>query len=496
LINAIYAAVVAYVAWNHELWRDEVRALNIAAGARSIGDLFALLHNEGHPPLWYLLLYAGYRVTHSMLILKPINLLCAIGAAHILLRQAPFPIWQKILFLCGAFPLYEYAVICRNYGISMLLMFAAAALYKDRFSRPLPLCVVLVLLANTNAYSLIIAGTLLVAIVVEALVLRPALDRRVLIQSGVGVIVVVASMIAAVVIMMPDATSTVSTIHAKNASDFGASLVAGTLAAPGALRNVLTGGNALPAHILFWVVTLYFVTRPWFLLTWVIAAVGFSTFSSLVYGADLFQLGLLYILLLVLLWIDGADGEGLRPPAWLIPLRPTGARLRDVALAVLLVTQAFLGYRVASMDLRAPISSSESLGRYLSSSPSLRDAVVIAEPDYMVEALPYYARNRIFLPREGKDMIKINLTTARKSTLSLDELLGTAERLRNETGKPVLLVVHHPLSPDGPFRIDYPYGLEFDYSVESLQRFQSKTTFLTVFDKAASDENYALFQLR
>jgi hypothetical protein len=38
--------------------------------------------------------------------------------------------------------------------------------------------------------------------------------------------------------------------------------------------------------------------------------------------------------------------------------------------------------------------------------------------------------------------------------------------------------------------------LEFDYSIESLERFQSKAIPLVLFDKAISDENYALFQLR
>jgi hypothetical protein len=495
LITVLYGVVVAYIAWHHELWRDEVRALNIAAGARSLADLFALLHNEGHPPLWYLLLYAGYRLTHSMLILKPISLACAVGASFVFVRRAPFPTWQKVLFLGGGFPLYEYSVICRNYGISMLLMFVVAMLYKNRFVRPWPLCGALFLLANTNAYSLVIVGAVLLAVFAEALVTRVSMDQKGRLSAGAAALVVVAGMSAAAVVMLPDSTSTVSAIHTRSAGDVLAALVRAVVT-PGSLCNVLTGGSELLSNLLFWGVALYLVGRRWICLIWTVAAVAFSTFSQLVYGADLFQRGLLYVLLIALLWIDRDSGERAQLPAWLVSKWPTVVWLQNATLTVLLLAQVLLGLGLAWTDLHAAISSSESLGRYLNGTPSLRDAVVISEPDVMVEALPYYAPNRIFLPREGKDLVKVSFTTASKSKLSLDEFLDTAERLRTESGKPVVMVVHHPLSPEGPFAINYPYAMEFDYSVESLQRFMSRTRLLSVFDKAVSDENYALFELR
>jgi len=74
-----------------------------------------------------------------MLILKPITIAACAGAALLLLRRGPFPTWQKALFLAGAYPFYEYAVICRPFGIGMLLLFAVAALFPRRFTRPLPL---------------------------------------------------------------------------------------------------------------------------------------------------------------------------------------------------------------------------------------------------------------------------------------------------------------------------------------------------------------------
>jgi len=52
----IYLAVVVAGAYQHEMWRDEVRALSLAIESHSLPDLFAHLKNEGHPGLWHVLL--------------------------------------------------------------------------------------------------------------------------------------------------------------------------------------------------------------------------------------------------------------------------------------------------------------------------------------------------------------------------------------------------------------------------------------------------------
>src|SRR5262249_12906522 len=157
------------------------------------------------------------------------------------------------------------------------------------------------------------------------------------------------------------------------------------------------------------------------------SALGFAMLSALVYPADPFQRGLLFILLLVLLWIDRGPNA---PARKLTRLRHDHVLLGiDGVLAAVLTAQIYFAFGVVTKDLRAPMSSSESLGRYLSTTPGLQDAVVIPEPDAMAEALPYYATNRIFLPREGKDLVKVKFTTASRSELSLDELLDTAQSL-------------------------------------------------------------------
>jgi hypothetical protein len=48
------------------------------------------------------------------------------------------------------------------------------------------------------------------------------------------------------------------------------------------------------------------------------------------------------------------------------------------------------------------MSSSKALGAFLNGAPSFRDAILVPEPDYYIESLPYYAHNPIYLARERR----------------------------------------------------------------------------------------------
>src|SRR5262249_54195559 len=135
-------------------------ALSIAISAPSLWSLPAYLRNEGHPIFWYALLHCAYAVTHSVSVLPAVAAIIAGLSLLLFLFRSPFSLPIKLLFTFSLLPLYEYAVMARNYGISMLLMFCFAALYPWRRQHPLLLAAVLAMLANTNVHSLWLAGIL------------------------------------------------------------------------------------------------------------------------------------------------------------------------------------------------------------------------------------------------------------------------------------------------------------------------------------------------
>ena len=109
----------------HTMWFDELQAWNIARASHSLGDVFTNLRYEGHPPLWYLVLFPITRVTgdpRAMQVLEWL-VLCAVYA--VILFRSPFTIWLRIALVAGYFVTFEYGVISRSYGLGMLLLLLA-----------------------------------------------------------------------------------------------------------------------------------------------------------------------------------------------------------------------------------------------------------------------------------------------------------------------------------------------------------------------------------
>ncbi len=81
-------------------------------------------------------------------------------SAYLLLRFAPFKRWQKVLFLLGYFPLYEYGVISRSYSLDMLGLFGFCAVYgwaKRQNRTPWLGWLFLLLIATNESFGLLMA---------------------------------------------------------------------------------------------------------------------------------------------------------------------------------------------------------------------------------------------------------------------------------------------------------------------------------------------------
>ena len=108
----------------HIPWRDELQAYLLVRDSAGVGGLFANLHYEGHPSLWYLLLGVIEAVVRSPAALKVAQVAIALTTTVLVWRRAPFPGWVKLLILAGYYLLFEYGVIARSYGLGALLLFA------------------------------------------------------------------------------------------------------------------------------------------------------------------------------------------------------------------------------------------------------------------------------------------------------------------------------------------------------------------------------------
>lgn len=158
LPDLIFGVLVIYNTirlFRHAMWRDELQAFTLTAAANTPLDLFAKLGYEGHPGLWYLLLWVITRFTGDPFFMQVAHLLIALGVWVLIWRLSPFRPIEKLLLLLGFCLFWEYFIISRGYALMVLLGFGFIALRTARPTDRFWPFVLLGLLANTEVFGTI-----------------------------------------------------------------------------------------------------------------------------------------------------------------------------------------------------------------------------------------------------------------------------------------------------------------------------------------------------
>jgi len=163
----LYAVGTLLVCLRHEPWRDEADTW-LMARDNNIAQLIDLMGYSGTPCAWHLLQMPPAKAGMPFITQRLMNTTICIAAVAILLFAAPFPPHIRVLTALSYFPAYEYGIIARSYGLTMLLLFAAMAAYPHRERRPWGYGICIALLANTNAHGFCIAGLLGLLWLIEA----------------------------------------------------------------------------------------------------------------------------------------------------------------------------------------------------------------------------------------------------------------------------------------------------------------------------------------
>jgi hypothetical protein len=482
---AVWLGIVVFTTTRHEYWRDEVRVLSLARTAASPLDLVHVIRYEAHPVLWYLVIYLGDSILHSPLVLPIASIVTAFAAMAVFMFRAPFPWWLRTLFLFSAFPLYEYSVKVRNYGISMLFLFLAAALYRDRERRWLALAVVLALLANTNAHSVPLALLLMAVWLWDQ-----RGNRHVLMAAGIVGLGIVASLI---VVSVPRDT-VLSRFYARTPSEFANAVVQSLLYPRPGFRTLFP--SFIPwavDQVILYLAIVGLIRRPVLVLAAVGGLMGLGTLFRVGVPGDYRHAGLFLCYLLTLYWI-AADADRRSPAGTRFP------RFVQVlgygALTATILAGVYRS-RAVPIDISHAVSSSKALGAFLHSNAELREAILVPEPDYYLESLPYYADNPIYLTREGRFGKNASWSSANAQQLSLGELMAEARRLRIRYRRPVLVVLGHPgLRTGQAGEAAMFYRKRFTWTAAEREELERSFTRVAEFWDAYSDENYSVYAVK
>jgi len=488
------------------MWRDEVRAFSVATQARSWLTLFGDVHQDGHPIIWYAILRAGYSVFHSPLVLPVAALLIAWIAAFLILRFAPFSFWIRILIVFGVFLGHEFSVVARNYGIGILFMVLACILFPTRGERPVRLGIVLALLANTSVHAALVA-LLLGFVWIGSDLLDPSSRKALARPASIGALAigiagvafalwtahVPADMAYAVPLsrVTPDKWVAIPLDPGKGLMGYQLANIAGA----GALPWTHLGVNPTLACRVIVDIALLGIAwslrrHPVSLAAMVLAIVAFEVIFRLMYSGSLRHEGILAFFLISLVWIASSDSAQ-RPE--------TERRRMALGLLPLLFFQSVALPLTIRRVLIYPTSSSRELGALIDRTPAWREAILAGEPDYMMEPMPYYVGNPVFMPRQRAFDYRAYFDRGARRTqkLSLGGLLDVVDSLRCATQRPVILSIgYHKLLSDsaGNETLAYP-GAEFTWNAAERSRLLSEGKLVGSLFNAIDDENYFVFAL-
>lgn len=494
LLSLGYALFLVWAASHHVIWRDEARALSIAISPTSLRGLIYSLKDEGHPALWYLILRAAYGLVPTTAVLKAVTVLSAVAGLCVFALFAPYKRWEVLLWTLGLLPIYEYSVLCRSYCLLMPLLFGLCALHPARRRHPWVTGLLLGLLANVAAYGCVLAAAFLAGDGLTQAVDPTVGGYRSRAPFLIETCLTVGGIAAAVIVMLPDRHSLIKPPYLSSTVS-----LAGQLGL--ALRS--EGGFASAFFSLPWGVPVGLVTVLWYCflgrrlhlsLFVFVTVLGGELISRLVYPAGLYHQGVVLLALVAAHWMatDEAASDG-RTCAHSL-LQRGGAHAARTVLLLLLIIQARRGLAAAYADAHVPASSSRNLANYIAAHPDLRGAVLMAEPDFLAEAWPYYLDNPVFIPREGRFGVWTSFTDSSSPRFTLGELLEAAREVHARERAPVLIALGFDLSRPGIFR--FSYGKAFGFDSRQRADWGRGTLALKSFVGASTDENYKLYELK
>ncbi|TAV49619.1 hypothetical protein ELI30_15530 [Rhizobium leguminosarum] len=510
LIFMMWLALASALCRSETVWRDEVRALSLALQGDNFIDMLRQMHGEGHPALWYILLRAAYVVVGSPVVLKIVALTIAVAAAYLLVFRLKLPLSIMLLSLFSSFLVYDYAAMSRNYGISMLVIFLIVLSWEKGTRNGLVLGLLFALLANTNVHSVVLVGGFLAYWFFDLILARP---RPPLTAYGAFA---TAAAIAAVGIVLCFVT-VYPTFNDTGQNDLSgknfALLALGALAAPSShfmefypnsvLELVVAYPLASRIFAAFMSVLIYgsllaLANRRPAMIAAGLVLVGLSLLFTLVYpGGYRHQALWLVFMIAITALTTHTQREGSAVGA---EAAGGGVKFGRLCFLILLALQVMSGIEKINQAFIAeiPLSRSKDFGAFMQSRPDLKDAVIMADPDYLVEALPYYVSNRTYLLREERFGAIVRYTRNARLSLSLADILQTAHRLQQSEHVPVVVLLSQRLDQiTAPVSLRESYVWRLSLTPEDISAFQSATSLVKRFGPVVgSDETFDAYVLK
>lgn len=457
LFFGIYVVINLFMLFHHESWRDEMQAFSIV---RESGSLTALSENtryEGHPGLWFFILFVVKQISGTLLCAKLTHLLIICAAIFIFIMHAPIkPAW-KIAIVFGYFFMYEYSVIVRNYSIGVF--FAFLTCYFLQKNKILYASGALALLVNSNAYAWLLGVVMLPAIVLGCYKTH---FKETIIAACIGL----SGILISVMCIMPPEDSGYASGYFFSSDIFikAFSTIAKTFI------PIPIPGISFWNTSIFEINNTYAIAITALLLSFVIVTcclyhLRSSFIAQLFFGLSIFVIvvftavkyfgaqrhhGHLFIAFIISLWLAELFKSKDKHPFSLhkikIPGQPLLNKIVYGVIVLILSTQVFTSAIACYYDYKYSFSKAGEAAAYLKKN-GMTNSTIVGYYDSPASAIAGYLNKKFFYPNTGRESTYITWDHAwNENPISDDTLLSLMHI--DTTNLSPLLITTYPINND------------------------------------------------
>jgi len=421
ILTTIFLIAGFILLMHHEMWRDELGEWAYAAASPSLSSLIRNFPYP-HTMLWQILVYFLTRLTSNPVSMQLFHLVIAGCIIFLFARFSPFTKGQKVFFIFGYFPFFEYMVICRPYSLAVLFAFSFCSIFPLRFKKFILTGCILFLLANSNPFGLAISLSIGVSLLINRILCHrsdrdcPYIPAYKLI---IGFLLIGAGCTLSYLQQSRgEFVPTFSRLSLYGATHVSGCLYTGFFPLFKTVRcfwhtNILYDSihpqleptfmiiRTLIASLLILYSFFLLLNKREALLIYLLSTLvllgSFSTYLS----RDYRHSGFFFIIFISSLWIAASCPEGIIRSKVLFRLNELAIRLRNKVLYALLILHFLLGAIAAITDLLFPFSCAKEAANYIRKS-NMQNWPMAAYPHYATCSLSAYLHKSDikFIPSE------------------------------------------------------------------------------------------------
>jgi hypothetical protein len=433
LLLLVYAALVCFTAAHHEPWCDEADPWLLARDENFAG-IIKRMNYVGSSALWYLLLVPFAKAGLPYFAMTAVNVVIVFSALALLVFRAPFGFLLKTAICFSYLFVYEYPVLARSYGLSVLLIISLAAAYQKGKAHPYLYALLIALLANTNVHGLIVAMSMTAAFVLT----RWRQGLAALSPIAVSVVGIGLSILQ----VLPPADGQ---LPPRLSLDFWTHPVLNTFKGPffpdpntsldhWVSEPFFGGSISLIFKILAFAIIFLIIRKLWShrfaLFTFLLSYAGLFFLFAFKYYGSVRHWGFYILVAIYCLWIQAEDENATAKSGTADETtnnnNRTGRNVKfDAALSVLLLLSftysTGVGMYACLTEVKRPFSSGLEMAQELSRR-DIEHIPIVCNPNIGLSVLPYFPRLKLYYPNLREYGTHALWNRAEKQVLTTEEL--------------------------------------------------------------------------